>query len=173
MIRKATREDLENIRQIIKVVKEEMTKAGNPQWDSDYPGELEYAGDIERQELFVDTGDDSSIRGFMCLNQSFSKEYADAPWQTPLPAFCIHRLAVNAQTRGQGTANRLFAFAEQYAVTQGVFSMHIDTFSMNKAAQALFIRNGYRFVGEIYMKGRTIPYRCYEKDLREGKNKSP
>lgn len=170
MIRPALPADLPFIVQCIEKVKQAMLAGGNPQWDSDYPGEKEYAADIQKGELFVEVeeGEDLEkprIRGFMCLNGNLSKEYAGVTWQTPLPAFCIHRLAVDTDCRGSGVASLLFDFAESYGRRLGFRSMHIDTFTPNKAAQRLFLRRGYRFVGEIYMKGRSIPYRCYEKEL--------
>lgn len=142
-----------------------MLAGGNPQWDSDYPGEKEYAGDIEKGELFVEVNDENRIGGFMCVNGNLSKEYADVTWTTPPPAFCVHRLAVNIECRKQGVAGLLFDFAEAYGRELGYRSMHIDTFTPNRAAQRLFQQLGYRFVGEIYMKGRSVPYRCYEKEL--------
>lgn len=181
MIRRALPADLPLIVQIIEKVKQAMLAGGNPQWDSDYPGENEYAADIQKGELFVEvergiernatqgkkeSGEkEGRIRGFMCLNGNLSKEYADVTWQTPSPAFCIHRLAVDTGCRGSGVASLLFDFAESYGRRQGFRSMHIDTFTPNQTAQRLFLRLGYRFVGEIYMKGRCIPYRCYEKEL--------
>lgn len=165
MIRRAIPADLPVIMQIIKKVKQAMLEGGNPQWDSDYPGEKEYAGDIQKGELFVDVDAEGRIRGFMCVNDNLSKEYADVVWKTPPPSLCIHRLAVDTACRGQGIASLLFDFAEAYGRELGYRSMHIDTFTPNKAAQRLFGGRGYRFVGEISMKGRSIPYRCYEKEL--------
>ena len=90
MIRKARQEDLEQIIEIIVRVKRLMMEGGNPQWDSDYPGEKEYQGDILKGELWLDEVD-GLIRGFMTVNDSFSKEYDDVVWQTKLPANGIHR----------------------------------------------------------------------------------
>ena len=165
MIRRAQRSDLPEILRIIGKVKQAMLAGGNPQWDSDYPGEKEYAGDIEKGELFVDVSEEGRIRGFMCVNGNLSKEYDDVVWKTPPPGFCVHRLAVNTDCRGEGVAGSLFDFAEAYGRELGYRSMHIDTFTPNRAAQRLFLGRGYRFVGEIHMKGRSIPYRCYEKEL--------
>lgn len=165
MIRRAIPADLPVILQIIEKVKQAMLAGGNPQWDSDYPGEKEYAGDIQKGELFADIDEEGRIRGFMCVNATLSKEYADVVWETPAPSLCVHRLAVATDCRGRGIANLLFDFAETYGRELGYKSMHIDTFTPNRAAQRLFVGRGYRFVGEIYMKGRSIPYRCYEKEL--------
>lgn len=166
MIRKATLEDLEKIIVIIRRVKQLMAEGGNPQWDSEYPGEKEYREDIKNGELYVEERD-GTITGFMTVNAVFPKEYEDVRWSTSLPACTIHRLAVNPECRGSGTARRLFEYAENISRQQGVYSIRLDTFSLNTAAQKLFERNGYKYAGYIYMKGRTIPYRCYEKSLDE------
>lgn len=164
MIRKATPEDLPLILNIILDVKRLMMEGGNTQWDSDYPGEKEYSKDIELGELWLEELD-GFISGFMAINSSLSKEYNDVEWMTELPANGIHRLAVNPAFRGKGVAKRLFAFAEELSRLQGMKSIRLDTFSLNKAAQRLFVNNGYTFVGNIFMKGRTIPYLCFEKSL--------
>lgn len=165
MIRKAVSEDLPVILATIILVKKTMLEEGNPQWDSDYPGEKEYSADIEREELFVEVDTRGGIRGFMCLNRDLSKEYDDISWETPFPALGIHRLAVNIKYRRLGVAKALFSFAEEYARLQGCRSLHVDTFTFNTTAQNFFVRNGCRFAGEIYMKGRSEPYRCYEKEV--------
>ena len=164
MIRKATLDDLEEIVTIICQVKQLMTEGGNPQWNSEYPGEKEYREDIRNGELYVEDSD-GTIAGFMTVNAVFPKEYATVRWNTCLPAYTIHRLAVNPNYRRGGTARKLFDYAENISRQKEVYNIRLDTFSLNTAAQKLFERNGYEFAGEIYMKGRTIPYRCYEKSL--------
>ncbi len=166
MIRQAKREDLPEILGIIGKVKKMMLESGNPQWDSDYPGEKEYSKDIEAGELWLEELN-GIIAGFMTVNAELSKKYNNVCWQTELPANSIHRLAVNPLCRGRGIARRLFAFAETLSRQQGMKSIRLDTFSPNKAAQRLFMNNGYTYVGEIFMKGRTIPYFCYEKTVGE------
>lgn len=167
MIRCAKYEDLTCIIHIITRVKKRMLERGNPQWDSDYPGMKEYLKDIESRELYVEVDDEDRIRGFMCLNQDFPIEYRTVAWTTSLPCICIHRLAVDTTYNNQGIADTLFRFAEEYAREMGFKSIRLDTFGLNRAAQSLFIRTGYCFVGDIFMKGREMPYRCYEKELGE------
>lgn len=166
MIRKATPEDLPVILEIIKEVKRLMLEGGNPQWNSDYPGEREYSRDIELGELWLEEAE-GVITGFMTVNDNLSKEYDDVIWTTELPANSIHRLAVNPLCRGKGVARRLFAFAEDLSKRQGMKSIRLDTFSPNKTAQRLFANNGYTYVGEIFMKGRKVPYLCFEKALMD------
>lgn len=165
MIRKATLDDLNAVLKIIAEVKILMNAGGNPQWNSDYPGEHEYRADIAREELWLEELEEGMISGFMVVNDQLSKEYRDADWSTPGPSNSIHRLAVNPLCRGRGVAKRLFTFAEQLSRDKGMKSIHLDTFAMNRAAQSLFKSNGYSFAGEIHMKGRSTPYLCYEKSL--------
>lgn len=164
MIRKALRNDLPEISSIITRVKELMKEGGNPQWDSDYPSEKEYSKDIECGELWLEDLD-GTISGFMTVNNQLSKEYDTITWNTKLPANSIHRLAVNPECRNRGVAHRLFDFAEELSRKQEMKSIRIDTFTPNLAAQQLFKNNGYQYVGEILMKGRSIPYLCFEKNL--------
>lgn len=164
MIRKAAMEDLTEILYLIEKVKKLMSEGGNPQWNSAYPGEREYKEDILEGELYLEELD-GAISGFMAVNNLFPKEYEDVEWTTVLPANGIHRLAVNPSCHGRGVASRLFTYAEELSSAQGMKSMRLDTFSLNYAAQKLFKNNGYHFVEEIFMKGRNIPYFCFEKSL--------
>lgn len=164
MIRKAVLEDLTEITHLIEKVKKMMEEEGNPQWNSDYPGEKEYRQDILDGGLYLEELDEK-VAGFMAVNNLLSKEYEGVKWTTELPASGIHRLAVNPCYRKQGIAGKLIAYAEELSYVQGMKSIRIDTFSLNYSAQRLFKSNGYHFVGEIFMKGRNIPYLCFEKAL--------
>lgn len=167
MIRPAVPEDLPDILRIVALSKKDMLANGNDQWDSDYPGEKEYAGDIAKRQLFVETDENDTVRGVMCLNDDFPEAYEGLRWKTSPPSMCIHRIAVNTACRNAGVARSLFAFAAQYARQKGIRSIRLDTFSRNMPAQRLFVRMEYEYVDDIYMKGRTIPYRCYEKSVEE------
>lgn len=164
MIRKAVSTDLEEIVCIIHEVKKLMIECGNPQWDSDYPGEKEYRRDILRGELYVEE-QEGAIAGFVTVNAVFPKEYEDLVWTTELPANTLHRLAVNPLFRNKGVARLLFDYGEFVSRSQGMRSIRLDTFSLNHAAQRMFINNGYHFAGQIQMKGRSVPYVCFEKTL--------
>lgn len=164
MIRKATADDLPEIVSIIGVVREGMSKGGNPQWNSGYPGEKEYREDIFRGDLYLDVREEG-LAGFVTLNRMFPDEYAGVQWTTGIPAGTMHRLAVNPAFRKRGIARDLFDFAERYFIFRCMKSIRIDTFSLNRAAQELFKSSGYRFAGEIFMKGKSLPYFCYEKPL--------
>lgn len=165
MTRTAVAEDLPEILRIVALSKQVMLANGNDQWNSDYPGEKDYAGDIEKRQLFVETDENDTVRGVMCLNDDFPEAYEGLRWKTSSPSMCIHRIAVDTACRNAGVARSLFAFAEQYARQKGIRSIRLDTFSRNIPAQRLFVGMGYEYVGEIYMKGRSIPYRCYEKSV--------
>lgn len=164
MIRKAEIKDLPIIVSLTTQVKRIMLERGNPQWDSHYPGEKEYKADVQLGELYVEE-EEGDIAGWMTLNNCFPKEYEGVGWNTLSPANTIHRLAVNPHYKGKGIACRLLSFAEGFSCEQGKRSIRLDTFSLNQAAQKLFLKNGYRYVGQIYMKGRSVPYVCFEKNL--------
>ena len=167
MIRPALTDDLPDILRIVSLAKQDMLANGNPQWDSDYPGEKEYASDIAREQLFVETDDNNTVRAVMCLNRDFHEAYSRLAWKTPPPSLSIHRIAVHTGFRKSGIARSLFLFAEEYARDKGMRSIRLDTFSLNISAQKLFVRMGYEYAGDIYMKGRPLPYRCYEKSVEK------
>ena len=81
------------------------------------------------------------------------------------PAYTFHRLVVNPHVRGKGVALKLIAYAEEVAINNQVPYMKIDTDSLNKKAQKLFGKSGYKKVGEMEFQGKTHPFYCYEKIL--------
>jgi GNAT superfamily N-acetyltransferase len=164
MIRKAVMEDLNEIMEIIKETVAEMKTYGNTQWDDNYPQAKDFAGDIEKGELFVDErGGD--VAGFICLNQVEPKEYCGLEWYAEGQAMVVHRMAVNPRFRRQGVAAGMMKFADDLALSRGIRHMKTDTYSVNPKMNALFVKCGYRLIGEMSFLGKEKPFNVYEKML--------
>lgn len=164
MVRKAELDDLPQIMKIVADVKEEMHRAGNPQWDDEYPQEKDFRQDIENRDLYV-KDNNGLIYGFICLNYSEPDEYHGLNWSLDDKCLVLHRMAVNSNFRNQGTGMLLMQFAEELAQREGVTSIKSDTNSANPKMNALFQKLHYRYVGEIIFLGRSKPFNCYEKIL--------
>ncbi len=163
-MRKAELKDLNRIMEIVSVTVAGMNAEGNDQWDAEYPQAENFAGDIERGELFVEETD-GQINGLICINDIEPAEYSGLPWSSTAKALVLHRMAVASESRMQGIAGRLLAFAETLAKEQGFVYLKTDTFSQNEKMNRLLAKNGYQRIGTMSFRGKAQPFYCYDKCL--------
>ncbi|PWJ95633.1 ribosomal protein S18 acetylase RimI-like enzyme [Oceanotoga teriensis] len=165
MIRKAIKDDISKIVNIMKDVVNKMISEGNPQWDSSYPTKDIYLKDIENEDLYVFIKGDQIVAA-ACINQIQAEEYKNIKWKISSDnSFVIHRIIIDPNFQNQGIAVDFMKFAEKLAIKSNVFSIRIDTFSMNKKAQNLFKKLGYFEVGKVYFRNKKEPFICFEKNI--------
>ena len=166
IIRPAIPADVDAIAAYLPQVKAGMHERGNPQWGKQYPERADYAGDLERRELYV-AELDGGVAGAFCANTNGAAEYVQLTWTTSAPALVIHRLAVNPAFWHRGVGRACFAGAEDVARGLGLGALRVDTYSANREMQALIKARGFSFVGEIHFDrdGLAGPYFCFEKAL--------
>ncbi|MBM0066587.1 GNAT family N-acetyltransferase [Bacillus gibsonii] len=165
MIRSAQYIDIQYLEVIasetVKVMKEE----GNDQWNDQYPLAEDFQRDVQNESIFVYILD-GEVAGSITIDQQFSNAYSKFDWHQPVEqAMIFHRLVVNPTIRKKGIASKLITFAESYAIENGMTSMKVDTYSLNRKAQELFTKHHYTFVGERTFPERKNPFYFYEKPL--------
>lgn len=163
MMRKAQVQDLDVIMAIMKTTIQFMQNYGNTQWDENYPQQSDILQDILHEAMYVSERN-GQLAGFICINHAEPTEYQSLPWAQPGIAVVVHRMAVADAFRKQGVASELMAYADELARTQNNY-LKTDTYSLNKYAQALFERCGYRQVGTMKFRGKPLDFYCYEKIL--------
>ncbi|MBP2643301.1 MAG: acetyltransferase, family [Firmicutes bacterium] len=164
MIRKAKSTDIMDIMKIIKETIIEMHSYGNTQWDEDYPQEKDFLDDIQKGDLYV-CEREGSLVGFTCINKIEPAEYTGLPWSTKEPAMIVHRMAVAPRHRRSGIGTELMKFANEFALKNNVRYLKTDTYSINAKMNALFVKCGYKWIGEMSFRGKEKPFYCYEKVL--------
>lgn len=164
MIRKANPSDINEIMKIIGETIAEMHSYGNTQWDASYPQKKDFLKDIQRGELYVSERDGNLV-GFSCINKVEPAEYTDLPWSIQETAMIVHRMAVAPACRRSGIGTELMKFADEYALKNKVHYLKTDTYSINTKMSALFVKCGYKWVGEMSFRGKEKPFYCYEKLL--------
>jgi len=164
MIRKAVLEDLKEIMEIIKQTIVEMHSYNNLQWDDNYPQEEDFINDIQKQDLFV-IEKEGKLAGFVCINKVEPIEYSKLKWTLNESTMIVHRMSVYQAYRRNGIGTELMKFTDKLASKNNVRYLKTDTYSINPKMNALFIRCGYKFVGEISFLGKIKPFYCYEKIL--------
>ena len=163
MIRTAKISEIPDILTITKACALYMSKNGIHQWNEHYPSKIVFESDINRNELFV-LEENSKIVGTITISTFMDKEYKDVHWLTPSKNnIYIHRLSVHPNYQGKGYAQKMMAFAENYAVENKFISVRLDTFSQNNRNQKFYETRGYKKLGNIYFpKQSEYPFFCYE-----------
>lgn len=155
--RKALKEDLPEILILYKAVVENMIDSGINQWSDDYPNREVLCEDIANSELIVAVFDEKIVSAFV-MNEFADEDYYKAAWQYPDLSWCVvHRLCVSPDCHRQGIATAVMQYVEDTAKAEGYESIHLDTFSGNPKAIALYHKLGFTDVGEAYWaRGRFI-----------------
>ncbi|MFD2616313.1 GNAT family N-acetyltransferase [Terrilactibacillus laevilacticus] len=147
--------------QAVKIMKDQ----GIDQWDEKYPSHDQLVEDIENEELYVYTEDDTYLAAIV-LNEDHDKETEKIPWNyTDGPSLIIHRLVVHPEARGKGLAKKLLAFAEDFAHEHGYNQIRLDTYKINVGAVKLYEKTGYELRGEMDL-GKEHPFVCFEKNMK-------
>ena len=133
------------------------------QWNAFYPNKEAFEVDIERDELFV-LDHDSTVIGCGVISTFMDEVYQPVQWLTPsINNIYIHRLAVNPKHQGQGHAQQLMEFAEDFARSKSFASIRLDTFSQNKRNQKFYELRGYQKLESVFFpKQSQDPFFCYE-----------
>ena len=162
MIRKASFDDLKQIYALVKEATLRMNSEGNHQWDADYPTKKILRKDVTNGHLFIKAVD-GEVLGIIVLNFTQPNQYTTLEWNSDARSLIIHRMAVKENTLGKGVGTELVQFAEQHARHHlNVAGIRTDTYFLNKAAQQLFTKLGYRMVGAVSLDEKLGDFYCYE-----------
>jgi len=163
MIRRAKISEISEILNLTRACTVNMANKGIYQWNEHYPSQKTFENDIERAELYV-LEKNHEIMGTMVITTLMDEEYIPIQWLTPnTKNVYIHRLSVHPKEQGKGYAQKLMAFAEDYAKKHNFVSVRLDTFSQNKRNQKFYETRGYQRLGDIYFpKQSKRPFHCYE-----------
>lgn len=164
LIKKASKQDLEQLLSVVKSCGQKLIDQGIFQWNEEYPKREDLLEDIELQELWK-LEDKNSIIGLIVLTENADEEYHNVKWLTKNHKnLYIHRLAVHPNFQGKGYAQKLMDFAEKYARENGYYSIRLDTFSQNKRNLQFYEQRNYIKLESIYFpKESEFAFYCYEK----------
>ncbi len=168
MFRLATKNDVNKIMDIVKVIIVDMKCEGNYQWDEFYPTDKDFLNDINNNNLYV-LEENDTLLGFICVVKANNKDYENVSIKSRDESYIIHRLGVNKNYRNQKIAQRLLEYGEKIAKKNNIFLMKSDTKITNIKMNNLFQKVGYIKKCEFQMQekdGNYGTYNYYEKDLR-------
>ncbi|MGB0896566.1 MAG: GNAT family N-acetyltransferase [Flavobacteriaceae bacterium] len=165
-IHKAVLRDLPELVKVTQACAKAMISQGIYQWNDEYPSISAFQNDVALNQLWVLKNDDAII-GSVVISKVMDEEYSAIQWLTPNRDNCyIHRLAVHPDYQGQGMAQQLMNFAENYAKKHKFASVRLDTFSQNARNNRFYQQRGYQKLGDVFFpKQSTYPFHCYELTL--------
>jgi len=137
---------------------------GSRQWQDGYPNPDVVRKDIETGIGFVMTEGDTIV-GYAAVLINDEPAYAgiEGKWLTNEDFVVVHRVAISQDHLGNGLSGKMLTFIEDYAVSNGVYSIKADTNFDNMAMMKIFEKQGYVYCGEVYFRGSAR--RAYEKVL--------
>ena len=140
---------------LINQAKAYMKEQGIDQWQNGYPNEGEIAVDIAKGYSYV-MEENGKIIGTMAVlfdgEPTYDKIYEGAWKADGEPYAAIHRVAVDAECKGQGIAGAMIAEVEKMCREKGVRSMKNDTHRDNQSMQRMQAKNGFEYCGVIYLE---------------------
>ena len=69
MIRRAVKNDIDIIMNMLPEIKKGMLESGNTQWDENYPLRSDIENDVNEGNLYVYI-DEDGLEGFICINST-------------------------------------------------------------------------------------------------------
>ena len=167
-IRKAAKNDLDQIMPIIDEAKKFLKEDGNPQWQSGYPNVDAISTDIEQDAAWVLIVD-QKVAGYTAVTSGPDPNYhqIDCRWNNDLdPYVAIHRVAISNEYRGMHLASYLLSSLISLHYAEGVRNYRVDTFRRNEIVQHLVKDAGFIERGTIKNDDPIDPYRvAYELNL--------
>lgn len=160
VLRKATKDDLDEIMSIIAASRELLRRDGIPQWQDEAttPTREEFAASIARGETYVLVPiHGGPIAGLANLvpgpDPSYNKIYTGS-WREPdEPYIAIHRVAASGAYAGQHIGSRLLAALLEQSLALGYNQARIDTHDRNGRMRHLILKAGFRYAGKILIHG--------------------
>lgn len=163
--KKASPADAEYIWKILQDAIEQRRLDGSNQWQDGYPNPLTVEDDIQSGYAYVLTLSDKVI-GYIALliNDEVEYENIKGKWLSEGDFVVYHRVAIAKDHLRQGWAEILLKFAEDFAIENNIYSLKADTSFDNPGMLRLFEKMGYKYCGEVSMRGS--PRKAFEKVLK-------
>jgi ribosomal protein S18 acetylase RimI-like enzyme len=152
--RHAVHSDEERVMQIIRESTAILNKAGNFQWNENYPTVNDIRNDIDTQIGIVAELDGKVVAyGAVDFNSEPAYDNIKGKWLSVQPYVVMHRLAVAPETRGLGIAKKFFLEAERIGREKGLKSFKVDTNYNNPIMLSILQKLGFTYCGEVFFEG--------------------
>lgn len=163
--RKATISEIPTIWDLLQQAILRRKEDGSNQWQDGYPNPEVILKDIQKKAGYVLILDQNII-GYCAVLINEEPEYKniEGKWLSNEDFVVFHRVAIASTHLGQGFAQMIFQFVEDFASSNNINSIKVDTNFDNKVMLHLFEKLEYVYCGEVYFRGS--PRKAFEKVLQ-------
>ena len=159
VFRRATREDIDTVVQMIQAASARLGAAGIDQWQRGYPNRESVERDVENGVgMVLCEGNTLLVYGAVIFTgEPAYNDLTGGEWLTSGEYAVVHRLCASEIFVGMGFSKSFMIAAEAMA-SERVKSMRIDTHPDNKIMQGLIQRLGYTYCGDVVIESRRLAY---------------
>ena len=159
--RLASTEEINYINSMFNAVKAKGKIDGTSDWDENYPKREIVEEDIKNKDLYI-LEDQDKIIASISLVEEEPEEFKDLGWERVRSCFLV-RLCVAPEYQGKGIGEQMMKSISIVAKEKGYKSTHHLAADVNKAANKLYRRMGYKELGLVHAYGTD--FIAYEKIL--------
>ncbi|TWP26565.1 GNAT family N-acetyltransferase [Apibacter muscae] len=154
--RKANKEDIEVIWEILQQAIARRKAEGSKQWQDGYPNPQVIEKDIDSNAGYV-LVNDGKVVGYCALFINDEPAYSniEGNWLSNGDFVVFHRVAISENYLGKGLAKKMMSFIEEFAINNNIQSIKADTNFDNAGMLAIFNKLGYKFCGEVTFRGTS------------------
>lgn len=161
IFRIATAADIDRCWQILQQGKAQMMREGKHQWTDAYPAKTNVEQDVALRHAYV-LERNGIVIAYAAVIIDGEPAYAQlaGKWiSTDDHYVVVHRLAVADEAKRQGVAAQFFIHTEQFAISNGIHSIKVDTNNDNFYMLHLMKNLGFSYRGIIsYPQGERLAY---------------
>lgn len=162
--RLAIETEIPQIWSILQQAIERRKNDGSNQWQNGYPNPETVQDDIAKGHGFVLTEGETLVSyGAVIINDEPAYLDIKGKWLTNDDFVVVHRVAISEAYLGKGLVQKMFAYIEDFARKNKIYSIKVDTNFDNQAMLRIMEKLGYTFCGEVYFSGS--PRKAFEKVL--------
>ncbi|MET1055617.1 MAG: GNAT family N-acetyltransferase [Pedobacter sp.] len=163
--RKAIATEQDQIWEILQQGIQRRKNDGSNQWQDGYPNKEVVKADIEKEQGYVLT-DGDTIAGYAAVVMNDEPAYMEieGEWLSTGDFVVVHRVALSEDFVGRGLSKIIMQYIEDFALSNGIYSIKADTNHDNAAMLKIFEKMGYVYCGEVYFRGSAR--KAFEKVLK-------
>lgn len=165
-IQKTQKKDIPAVLEIYQDARSYFKSNSIPQWQGDYPNEIDIDQDIKEGGSCIAI-DHGIVIGtcFISLQNDHNYDYIEkGKWLNDNRYGVIHRIAVRSSYKGRGIADLFVNEAVKWAQQAGIRDLRADTHERNASMRRMLEKNGFKACGIIYVEDGT-PRIAYQKLL--------
>ena len=153
IFRMANESDRESILEIYLEGSNALKEDGVDQWQGKYVPSFKDIDEHLGIDLYV-LEYHKRVVSTACLVEGIDEDYEniDGKWNTSIPYISIHKVATSNKYKKQSFAKKMMYYVENFAKRKRM-DLRIDTHKDNKKMRNFILSCGYKYTGELLLKG--------------------